>query len=56
MTGRDEADVLAGPEPPVPLLAELDPRDSVPPELDRAVLEEITGRMRAERRRPWYRH
>ncbi len=55
MRRRDEADVLEGPEPPVALLRELDPRDPVPPGLDRAVLADIKGRLRRERPAPWWR-
>ena len=49
MNGYDRADVIEGPEPPVPQLQALDPRESVPPALDRAVRNEILGRMRAEK-------
>lgn len=52
MSNHDEAEVIAGPEPPVSMLADLDPSDPVPPALDRAVLDEIRGRMRAENPRP----
>ncbi len=46
---NDHADVIEGPEPPVPEMKALDPREPVPPALDRAVHDDILRRMRAER-------
>lgn len=55
MRDPDSAEILEGPEPPVAALAELEPREDVPPHLDRAVRGEIRRRLRAERRgRPWW--
>jgi hypothetical protein len=45
---NDHADVIEGPEPPVPELTALDPREEVPRALDRAVHDDILRRMRAE--------
>lgn len=44
--------VIGGPEPPVEMLGALVPREPVPDQLDRAVLRDIRGRLRAERRGP----
>ncbi len=56
MRDTDSAEIIEGPEPPVAALAELDPREAVPPHLDRAVRGEIRRRLRDERiRRPWWR-
>ncbi len=52
MTKHDEAEVIEGPEPPVSMLADLDPRDPVPPALDRAVVDEIRRRLREEKPKP----
>jgi hypothetical protein len=49
MNARDHADVIEGPEPPVAQLSELEPFEDVPPHLDTVVLEDIRGRLRAER-------
>ncbi len=55
MRDPDSAEILEGPEPPVAALAELEPREEVPPHLDRAVRGEIRRRLRDERRgRPWW--
>ncbi len=48
MNARDHADVIEGPEPPVAELSEIEPAEPVPPHLDRIVLDDIRGRLRAE--------
>ncbi len=45
---NDRANVIEGPEPPVPQMKELDPREPVPAALDRAVHDDILRRIRAE--------
>ncbi len=54
MSQRDDV-IIEGPEPPVEALAALLPREPVPRDLDRAVLQDIQGRLRAERRGPSWR-
>jgi len=51
MNVQHDADVLDGPEPPVPELSNLDPTEEVPAALDRAVRIDIRRRLRAERPR-----
>ena len=51
MNVQHDAEVLDGPEPPVPQLSMLDPSEPVPPTLDRAVRSDIRRRLRAERPR-----
>jgi len=51
MNVHHDADVLDGPEPPVPELSLLEPMEPVPPALDRAVRSDIRRRLRAERPR-----
>ena len=51
MNVQHDAEVLDGPEPPVPGLSMLEPREPVPAALDRAVRSDIRRRLRAERPR-----
>ena len=50
MNNRDEAEILDGPEPPVPQLALLEPLEPVPADLDDRVRADIRGRLRQEKR------
>ncbi len=55
MRDPDSAEIIEGPEPPVAALADFEPREEVPPHLDRAVRGEIRRRLRVERgKRPWW--
>ena len=46
---NDRADVIEGPEPPVPQMKDFDPREPVPAALDRSVRDDILRRIRAEK-------